>query len=72
MLLADTQKTHACEIRRNVATGQWVSIDAPPRRMESIVMAEPGKALIKDVAAFFEKREWYRERNIPYQRIVSP
>jgi hypothetical protein len=65
----ERQKTHACEIRRNVIGGQWDRIEAPPRRMESIVMARPCKALVADVCEFFEKREWYRNRNIPYQRI---
>lgn len=64
----EKSRTRSCPILHLRSDGVRAII-APPRKMSTVVLANEGEALLADIGAFFAKREWYRENDIPYQRI---
>lgn len=45
------------------------TIKAPPRKMSTVILGDTGKALLADIEAFFSRRDWYKQNDLPYQRV---
>lgn len=64
----EQSRTRSCPILHLRSDGVR-AIVAPPRKMSTVVLASEGEALLADIGGFFARREWYRENDLPYQRI---
>eukprot|EP00656_Telonema_subtile_P002151 TRINITY_DN10935_c0_g1_i1.p1 TRINITY_DN10935_c0_g1~~TRINITY_DN10935_c0_g1_i1.p1 ORF type:complete len:359 (+),score=80.03 TRINITY_DN10935_c0_g1_i1:885-1961(+) len=62
------RNTLSCQIN-HLHSDRVSVIKAPPRKMSTVILGDTGKALLADIEAFFARREWYKQNDLPYQRV---
>ena len=61
-------RTRACPIHHLQSAGVRTVV-APPRKMSTVILGREAKELLLDIKRFFERRQWYADNDLAYQRV---
>jgi len=47
----------------------WETVEAPPRKLDTVFLPPSVTELLEDIDSFLRKRSWYMKRSFKYQRV---